>query len=78
MPQTAQTTRHMPTLPEYLRAAVGDINMPEPIITPTMILTEAKRPIFRFNPTSDCSSLIAAVFRNQIKNGINKNLSKMS
>lgn len=47
-------------LPEYLNAGVGDTNIPEPIITPMIILTAARRPIFRFNPTSDFSSLIAA------------------
>lgn len=59
-PQTAQITKHMPTLPEYFNAAVGDMKIPDPIITPIMILTAAKRPIFCFNPTLDFSSLIAA------------------
>lgn len=63
IPHTAHTIKHMPTLPEYAKAAVGDINIPDPIITPTIILTEAKRPIFRCNPTSVLSSFIAAVLR---------------
>lgn len=54
-------TRHKPTLPEYSNADVGDIKIPEPIITPIMMLMEAKRPIFFFNPTSEFSSLIIAV-----------------
>lgn len=65
MPHSVQMTRHKPTLPEYSNAEVGDIKMPEPIITPMMIFIAAKSPIFCFNPTS--VSLTAAVNK-MIKN----------
>lgn len=61
-PHTVQITRHIPTLPEYLNAAVGDTKIPDPIITPTIIFTADNRPIFRFNPTLDFSALIAAAW----------------
>lgn len=63
MPHSAQMMRHKPTLPEYCNADVGDIKIPEPIITPMIMLMEAKRPMFFFNPTSEFSSLIAAVHK---------------
>lgn len=56
-------TRHNPMLPEYSNAAVGLTNIPDPIITPIIILTAAKRPMFCFNPTSEFSSLTAAIFQ---------------
>lgn len=49
-PHAAQTTSVNPTLPEYLNAAVGVTNTPEPMITPMMILIAANRPIVRSGP----------------------------
>lgn len=64
-PESAQIVRHRPTLPEYFRAPVGDTNIPDPIITPMIMLTADRRPMFRFKPTSPSLgffSLIAAAF----------------
>lgn len=66
MPQTAHTVKQSPILPEYLKAAVGDMNIPDPIITPIIILTADNRPIFRFNPTCSCFSSTAAIYSNQL------------
>lgn len=65
-PQIAQIVRQRPILPEYFSAAVGDTNIPDPIITPIIILTADKRPIFLFKPTFSLSSLVAAktIFEN--------------
>lgn len=60
-PHTAHTVKQRPMLPEYFKAAVGDINIPDPIITPIIILTADKRPIFRFSPTCSCFSSTTAL-----------------
>lgn len=62
-PQTAHIIRHKPMLPEYFNASLGDTNIPDPIITPIIMLTAAKRPIFRCNPTPDFSSLTTAAIQ---------------
>lgn len=68
IPHTVHITRHIPTLPEYLNAAVGDTKIPDPIITPTMIFTADNRPIFLCKPTLDFSSLIAAAWTSKSYN----------
>lgn len=71
IPHRNQTVRQSPMLPEYFKAAVGDMNMPDPIMTPIMILTDDKRPMFRCSPTcSDFSSPAAAVVIRKIEQPI--------
>lgn len=55
-PQMAHTIKQNQILPEYRRAAVGETKMPEPIITPIMILVADIKPIPRFSPTGAFSS----------------------
>lgn len=58
IPHTIHTTKQNPTLPEYFRAAVGDTKIPDPIITPIIMLTAAIRPIPRLSPTVVFSSFV--------------------
>jgi hypothetical protein len=45
-PQTVQTVRHAPILPEYFNAACGEMKIPLPIITLRITLTAARSPKF--------------------------------
>lgn len=56
-PDPAQTTRPNPTLPEYLRTAPGVRKIPEPIITPTIMLTAAISPIVLSGPLPELGPL---------------------
>uniref|UniRef100_A0A1A9V7N0 Uncharacterized protein n=1 Tax=Glossina austeni TaxID=7395 RepID=A0A1A9V7N0_GLOAU len=51
-PETIQTINAKLTLPVYMRTPVGDTNMPEPIIEPTITVQPLTRLIFAFNVTS--------------------------
>uniref|UniRef100_A0A1A9ZBN9 Uncharacterized protein n=1 Tax=Glossina pallidipes TaxID=7398 RepID=A0A1A9ZBN9_GLOPL len=51
-PETIQTINAKLTLPVYMRTPVGDTNMPEPIIEPTITVQPLIRLIFAFNVTS--------------------------
>ncbi len=46
-PHAVHTTKHIPILPEYFRAAVGLTKIPEPIITLIITFTAAIRPMLR-------------------------------
>lgn len=58
-PHAVHIIKHRPIEPEYLRAAVDETKIPEPIITLIMTLTAARRPRWRLRPTpSSLPSLV--------------------
>lgn len=61
-PHPAHTTKQSPKLPEYFNASVGDTKMPEPIITPMIMLMAPIRPMLRLRPTSSTSGTFFSIF----------------
>lgn len=64
-----QIIKHNPTDPEYLKTAVGDTKIPDPIIVPTIILLAEIKPNSRFSSTT-FSFLTVFRFSVRMKNGI--------
>lgn len=61
IPHAVQTIRQNPMLPEYRKAAVGDTNIPDPIITLIIILMAAKRPMPRLRPPAAPATFFIAL-----------------